>query len=219
MGRLNLKSLQKRTLSAAVLIPLTLLAVYMGGPLFYLLVFALSVISLYEWNMMAAKTEKRGASIALGALYVLGGFVFCLLIREKLDLGPSVIFLLMVWGADIGAYFTGKIIGGPKMAPSISPNKTWAGLAGGCVFAGLLAALYVLAFGGAAQPAILALGVVIALAGQGGDLLVSQMKRTVGVKNTGDIIPGHGGVLDRIDSMLLAAPVFYGLFSVLGIQI
>lgn len=228
VGRFNLKSLQKRTVSAVVMIPLVLLAVYTGGWLFYLMVFGLTVTSLYEWNMMAAKTEARGRHVGLGALYVLVGFVFCILIREYESLGAAVVFLLMVWAADIGAYFTGKAIGGPKMSPVISPNKTWAGLGGAAVFGGLIGVIYVFAtaFLGtephieiAPLISIFGIGLVIGLAGQAGDLIVSAMKRTAGVKDTGDLIPGHGGLLDRIDSMLLAAPVFYFLFSALGMSV
>lgn len=228
MGRFNIQSLQKRTLSAAVMIPLVLLAVYMGGALFYLMVFGLTVISLYEWNMMAAKTDAQGRNVALGALYVLGGFVFCTLVREYEGLSAAVVFLLMIWAADIGAYFTGKTIGGPKMSPKISPNKTWAGLVGASVFAGLVGLLYV--YGASyfsAEPSLEAqsmigvfvIGLILGIAGQGGDLVVSLMKRTAGVKDTGAIIPGHGGLLDRVDSMLLAAPVFYFLFGAFRISV
>ena len=134
----------------------------------------------------------------------------------------------MVWAADIGAFFVGKYFGGPKMAPRISPNKTWAGLGGGCDFAGVIAILFFCVnvlvspeavFSWMGVVLIFVLGVVIALAGQAGDLLISAMKRKTGVKDTGTLIPGHGGLLDRIDSMLLAAPVFYVLFSLFGIDL
>lgn len=228
MGRFNIQSLQKRTLSAVIMIPLVLLAVYWGNWLFYLMVFGLTVLSLYEWNMMAAKTEKRARYAALGALYIFTGFVFCIMVREHEGLGAAVVFLLMIWAADIGAYFPGKTIGGPKMSPKISPNKTWAGLAGACVFGGLVGFLYLLGAGLLSVeshfevPSLIGIfvtGMLMGLFGQGGDLVVSAMKRTAKVKDTGALIPGHGGLLDRIDSMLLAAPVFYFLFSVLRISV
>ena len=137
MGKFNLKSLQERTLSAVVMIPVVLLAVVWGGWPFFAMVTLLAIISLHEWFAMARKTDNFGFYAALGILYVLIGFLCCALIREDYSFMAAVMFLIMVWSADIGAYFTGKVIGGAKLAPSISPNKTWAGLAGACDTAGI----------------------------------------------------------------------------------
>ena len=112
--------------------------------------------------------------------------------------------------ADTGGYFFGKLIGGPKMAPKVSPNKTWAGLCG-CIVGGIGGAF-------AAQALLLprlqwldcvCLGLCIALVGQIGDLFVSLLKRAFGVKDTGAILPGHGGLLDRIDALLLTGPLIF----------
>ena len=120
----------------------------------------------------------------------------------------SVIWLLLIiWAMDIGAYFAGKTIGGPKLAPRISPKKTWAGLIGGTATAGLVSWLAGGALEVANDPVLLLAGVGLGLWSQVGDLIESQVKRHFGVKDSGAIIPGHGGVLDRIDSLLFTLPV------------
>ena len=113
-----------------------------------------------------------------------------------------------VWATDSGAYCFGKLIGGPKLAPSVSPGKTWAGLFGG-VFCSALwctsAGLY-LGIGSAIE--LVGLGIILAILAQSGDLLMSKAKRKLSVKDTGGLLPGHGGLLDRVDSLLLTAPAF-----------
>jgi phosphatidate cytidylyltransferase len=113
--------------------------------------------------------------------------------------------LALVWATDIFAYFAGRGIGGAKLAPSISPNKTWAGLAGGMLGAGItgLAVSYYF------QLSILwaAASVFLAIASQGGDLFESWLKRRTGVKDSGALLPGHGGVLDRLDGVVPVAVI------------
>jgi phosphatidate cytidylyltransferase len=128
-----------------------------------------------------------------------------------------VLFLLLViWATDVGAYLCGRWIGGPKLAPVISPGKTWSGTVGGvAVAAAMGAALGLVAEPGAwGSAAVLAL--VIAVAAQLGDLGESAVKRRCGVKDSGRLIPGHGGLLDRVDSVMLAAPVMAALGLWLG---
>ena len=113
-----------------------------------------------------------------------------------------------MWAADVGAYAVGRSVGGPRLAPKISPNKTWSGLVGGLVAATLsgvfLAGWLDVAFlPGSGAMAAVVLGVIA----QGGDLFESALKRRCGVKDSGRMIPGHGGLLDRVDSLLAAAPV------------
>jgi phosphatidate cytidylyltransferase len=121
-----------------------------------------------------------------------------------------LLLLLIIWAADVGAYFSGRAIGGRKLAPTISPGKTWAGFFGGLVSASVVAGI-----AGTLMPAIDAsmlqlaiIGLVTAVVSVGGDLFISMHKRTVGLKDTGRIFPGHGGVLDRLDSLLAGAPFF-----------
>ncbi|MDX1381248.1 MAG: phosphatidate cytidylyltransferase [Xanthomonadales bacterium] len=151
----------------------------------------------------------------LGFVSAVGSLSFCLFalcwLREQAS-GPWLVFLLflMIWAADVGAYFSGRFLGRHKLAPRISPNKTWEGVAGGIALATAAAFLLTaLVDGLAATPtALLLLSVATTLSSVGGDLFISIHKRTVGIKDTGRLFPGHGGVLDRYDSLLAGAPFF-----------
>jgi phosphatidate cytidylyltransferase len=112
--------------------------------------------------------------------------------------------MALVWACDSGAFFAGRAIGGPKLAPEISPNKTWAGFIGGiasaAVFAGILYWFFALPLGLAiATP-------VLAMLAQAGDLYESHLKRRAGVKDSGNLLPGHGGLMDRLDGLVAVAP-------------
>ncbi len=148
----------------------------------------------------------RKPQLALGVLYC-GLPVFALMIIRRQHEG--IVFTLwalsLVWACDIGAYFTGRTLGGPKLAPVISPNKTWSGLIGGVVLASLVAALLHFEYG---LPLRLTLATpVLAVLAQAGDLYESWLKRRAGVKDSGNILPGHGGILDRLDGLVPVAPV------------
>jgi phosphatidate cytidylyltransferase len=121
-----------------------------------------------------------------------------------------LLLLLIVWAADTGAYFAGKSFGKRKLAPAISPGKTLAGLVGGLVLAPLvaLAAMHLMPVEPLGLPFIVLLSLATALVSVGGDLLVSLHKRISGLKDSGDWLPGHGGILDRLDSLIAAAPFF-----------
>ena len=120
--------------------------------------------------------------------------------------GNLLFLLLVIWCGDIGAYAAGRWLGGPRLAPRISPGKTWSGAAGGLLAAMLAGAATSLALD-AWHPFVLLAAAAIAIAGQGGDLLESAIKRRAGVKDSGRSIPGHGGLLDRLDAVLTAAPI------------
>ena len=124
----------------------------------------------------------------------------------------AAIFWLLgaVWATDIGAYVTGRLLGGPKLAPRISPNKTWAGLLGGVVCAASWGAAWG-ALAGAGMAGAIVISAITAVVAQAGDLGVSAVKRRFGVKDASRLIPGHGGMLDRVDGFLLTAPAIAGL--------
>lgn len=121
-----------------------------------------------------------------------------------------LLLLLIVWAADTGAYFAGKKFGKRKLAPAISPGKTQAGLAGGLILAPLVALLAVnlMPITSIDATVLIPLSLITALTSVGGDLLISMHKRTSGVKDSGNLLPGHGGILDRVDSLIAAAPFF-----------
>ncbi|WP_136247333.1 phosphatidate cytidylyltransferase [Halomonas borealis] len=156
-----------------------------------------------------AQWHSSGMRLAMGLWVLLPTWVGFNVLRETG--GVWLLFvLLLVWGADIGAYFVGKSLGRRKLAPSVSPGKTREGVFGGLVVAELLALVFAdwqgLAFG--ATLALLAATAVVALASVVGDLLESMLKRHRGLKDSSRLLPGHGGVLDRIDSLCAAVPLF-----------
>jgi phosphatidate cytidylyltransferase len=142
-----------------------------------------------------------------GILYAAAVLVPIVTLRDDMELGLTAVLWLfaVVWAADTGAYFAGRKIGGPKLAPRISPNKTWAGAIGGVV-AGVLAGAAVTAVAGLGwKPVYGVVAFVIVVAAQVGDLVESAIKREFGVKDASALIPGHGGVMDRLDALLFAA--------------
>jgi phosphatidate cytidylyltransferase len=164
---------------------------------------------------------RRGGSPVwngVGAVYI-GVPALCLTALRAAQ-GPWAILglFITIWTADTGALVLGRFIGGPKLAPGLSPNKTWAGVLGGIAapVASLSGYLFVLHGNGwAAVP----FAAVLALAAHAGDLFESWFKRRFGVKNSGGLIPGHGGVLDRIDSALFAVPLAAALVFVFGVDL
>lgn len=202
---------KQRVLSAAILGPMFLAAVYWGGIPFYAVCGLALTISFNEWLHLSALSPTARRDLIVGGGYLALCFIAFIFLRIGMPHGAWVLFSLLftIWACDISAYFTGKKIGGPKMAPRISPNKTWSGMGGGALASGISLCLSDVAFNIIGFPFLaFIIGVFLAFVGQAGDLLISWQKRRVGVKDTGSIIPGHGGILDRIDSLLLASPVF-----------
>lgn len=205
-------ALQKRILSALILGPLVLTLIIMGGTPYLAFVAIGSGISLYELYKMEQQGNHLVRNVALETIYI----AICAAAFVQLRLGYEnglylmLAVMLTVWASDTGAYMAGKSIGGPKMCPRLSPNKTWAGLIGGMLASGLTLMLFDLAkdISSAHSIVIFLTGFVLGAVGQAGDLLISSVKRRVGVKDTGHIIPGHGGILDRIDALLLVVPTF-----------
>ncbi len=146
----------------------------------------------------------RAPRLALGMLYAGLPALALLYLQGQYDgIGLTLWTLAIVWATDIGAYFAGRRIGGPKLAPVLSPNKTWAGLIGGMVCAIVVG--FVLARVLHVPLRLAACAGVLAIAAQGGDLYESAMKRRAGVKDSGRILPGHGGVMDRLDGVVPVA--------------
>lgn len=150
----------------------------------------------------------RRPALAAGVLYA-GVPVLGLVVLRRQIGSDGLIWttwaLALVWATDIGAYFAGRAIGGPKLWPAVSPNKTWAGLIGGVIAASLFAGALHLWAG---LPLRLTLATpVLAVLAQGGDLYESHLKRRAGVKDSGTLLPGHGGVMDRLDGLVPVAPI------------
>lgn len=149
--------------------------------------------------VLAASAGNHGTG--LGIAYLGGAAIGILFLRgEPQGLMLALWTLLVVIATDTGAFFAGRSIGGPKLAPAISPNKTWAGLAGGVIAAGVVGAL--VAWAGGLPRAMMWLGAPLAVVAQGGDLYESLLKRRAGAKDSGRLLPGHGGVFDRIDGAI-----------------
>lgn len=203
-----MSELLTRTIAGVAMVALALSAAWLGGTVFALLCAAAATAIYYEWTRMT-----RGWGLG----WRLGGFAYALLpalallwVRERAgepmaDLGFAVLIwaFIVTWSADIGAYFTGRAFGGLKLAPAISPNKTISGLVGGVIAASLCAGIWVRANG--LSDVWLLLAPLFALASAAGDLFESWMKRKAGVKDSGTLIPGHGGVLDRLDGLIPVA--------------
>ncbi len=149
------------------------------------------------------------ARLAMGLFVLVPAWLGILFLRHQSSGAWLVLFVvLLVAAADIGAYFTGRAIGKRKLAPSVSPGKSWEGVAGGAVLAAILAIVFNTFFEGGELVSLLIIAVPTALISVVGDLLESMVKRHQGVKDSSQLLPGHGGVLDRIDALVAAVPVF-----------
>ena len=203
-----MSELATRTAVGIILILVALASALFGGTVFAVLVALIATIMYLEWSRMVGKWGL--AWQVLGFFYCLAPAVALLWIRERAEyegIGQGFDLLiwvfLVVWSTDIGAYFAGRAIGGPKLAPSISPNKTIAGLIGGVISAAVLAGAWVYYVGLPAP--LLWIAVPFAVAAQLGDLFESGLKRRAGVKDSGTWLPGHGGLLDRLDGLVPVA--------------
>ncbi|WP_305096345.1 phosphatidate cytidylyltransferase [Croceibacterium aestuarii] len=216
-----------RIASAVVMLALVVGAIAMGEDYVSGLVAIVAALAFVEYCLLVIKATPsiglRGTGVAFGLFY----FGFAAWVLMRLD----SYFLIAAIGAviftDTGAYFSGRTIGGPKIAPKISPSKTWAGLVGGMVFAGLwlslVAAMFFFTSEGGDLGAVWAVGYdkiisaflvgcVLAVVAQAGDFFESWLKRRAGAKDSSRLIPGHGGVFDRVDGMIPVALVV-GLLS------
>lgn len=180
------------------------------------LVLVLAVLGPFLWFLFrfgdVPTVASRMASATTGIVYAGLGLTFLALIKRDLPRGSDLVVLVLctAWLSDTGGYFAGKSIGGPKLYPAVSPNKTWSGSIGGVVAA--LAGGVVLKLWRLPELAWIDLIVLVGVGsvlGQLGDLAESLIKRSRGVKDSGALLPGHGGLLDRVDAVLFIAPFFY----------
>ena len=217
-----------RTLSGLAMLAIFAAVIWAGGPLFNgLLAVVLAGIVFEYWKLV---NDAFGLSIVgfiaiiLGLTYITGATNTLYSLRN-IGLVDALAPVVIVIAVDIGAYFFGRTFGGPKIAPSISPSKTWSGLFGGIVTAAITVAAYQLAnfdtsdpnatLGGVFNYALL-VGTFAGVVAQSGDFLESWFKRRAGVKDSGNLIPGHGGLLDRLDG-LLAVLFVMGIFTRAGV--
>ncbi len=238
-----------RTVTAIAMVAVSGIALWLGGMWWTVFVLAVGVGVWFEWSTLCLLMFPPGRA---RTVWRAGGAIYCglacavLLALRDLPGGAYPVLMIVgaVIGVDVGAYFFGRFIGGPKIAPAISPSKTWAGLVGGILGAGLALALgYFIHFLNyptivcdksiipGADPADcptsiselagiyirgdllgrvfgpLILGAFIAITAQAGDFFESWMKRRAGVKDSGNLLPGHGGLFDRVDGLLLVLAV------------
>ena len=254
-------SLKTRVISAAVLLPIVVAFLYVGGLGFALFLAFAAVLMAGEWDRLTGGRGfgQQGVMLAAGLVLVLtlgylGKVEWALMVLLPIavvlallgqfwgrgmvwpvlglfwlglpclalmwlrmgDQGMLAVLwlLLSVWSCDTGAYISGRSIGGPKLAPRISPNKTWAGLLGG-ILAAVVASVLLALISGSGSTVLFAIqGALLALISQCGDLAESSLKRRFDVKDSGNLIPGHGGILDRVDGVLFAAPALVLFFMI-----
>ena len=176
--------------------------------LFYFLI-GITVLTLWTKRPMVEALPAAGVSSS-GLLLVAFPLTFAIRLHHIPSFGPALLFFVLVitWIGDTSAYFVGRTIGKHKLAPVLSPNKTWEGAIAGIVGALLVAFAFAPRLNIPLQH-LLGMAAVGNIAGQAGDLLESSFKRSAGVKDSGTLLPGHGGVLDRIDALILAIPVVW----------
>lgn len=186
------------------------------NPVLFLVIFfwAAWLLFLWEYSKKKEQAEFRDYLILMGGLSYVS---LVLSLFFTLSAVEVILVLTAVFASDTGAYYAGSLWGGKKVWPVISPKKTWMGSLGGLVLCLLLTLILGLAFGQAAWIHFIILGVLMNLAAQFGDFFQSSLKRWNNVKDSGQILPGHGGILDRIDSLLLLLPVYVLYSAIFGV--
>ncbi len=199
-------NLRTRVISGLVMILLGVFAICFFKGLFFLLIITITILMTFEWLELtknAPAADKRKWHLT-GFIYILLPMFAVLKLRED-DYHILLWMFAVIVATDTFAYFAGKNFGGPKLMPKVSPNKTWAGLAGGVAASMIIGFLSSFMFDGSILFFVF-ISAILSVIEQGSDLLESKFKRTFGVKDSGNVIPGHGGVLDRFDGMMLVAP-------------
>lgn len=213
-----------RTLSSVAMMSVAIIAIWLGGYAFMSLVIAVGLGVFFEFSKLVlgfAHSPQARILWLLGGLTYVGLACFTLILFSAPFFGmtPAILLIAGVIGTDVGAYFAGRGIGGAKIAPRISPSKTWSGLFGGMIGAGLMmvaiqAGIYAFRGGNAGDgdvylaygwARLMLTGAALAVVAQMGDFFESWMKRRAGVKDSGRLIPGHGGLFDRTDGLIAVA--------------
>lgn len=202
--RAELRNLAVRVLSAGILGAVVLAALRWCEPAFIAICLLGTGLATSEWVGMA---RRRRITFAMGMAYIALASASLIVLDHEGGWKQTLFLLLCVWATDVGAFAAGKSLGGPRLVPTISPNKTWSGAIGG-VYAGAACGLLARHMGHLPGAQAATAGALISLCTQAGDMLESAAKRRFKVKDSGWIIPGHGGILDRIDGLLLAAPAY-----------
>ena len=208
------KELEKRIYSSLVIIPIAFFFIIQGSIFFMFFLSIFFIAISYEWTKM---NKKNNLMKILGIIFLFFSTYSTFYVRENLSLSFFIFIILICIFTDIGGYVFGKIFKGPKLT-KISPNKTFTGVVGGFLF-GLIIGLSYLKYNESkyldTNFLYVILGILlISLTSQIGDLIISFFKRKSKIKNTGKIIPGHGGILDRIDGMIFAFPYVYILIKI-----
>ena len=212
------QELIKRTVSSIILIPISLFFIIKGEIFFNFFVITMLLITLYEWHFLSLKK----AFYLPGFIFVILSFYTFFILRHEGDYRIFLLTLLTCVATDIGGYIFGKIFKGPKLT-KISPNKTYAGMFGGFLLSVILASIYfnnlsnlsLAESNGEMGIQIMLIVISISFISQVGDIVISFFKRKSKIKNTGKIIPGHGGLLDRIDGMIFAFPYTFILMKII----
>lgn len=210
-----------RAASALVVVAISVTALWLGGLAWAVFVMLVAGGVLFEWRALVRGWQPSllgevGWTLG-GILYIAPAAALLMILREgERGFADVLTLIALVAAIDIGAYFTGRALGGPKIAPAISPSKTWAGLLGGIL--GATAVLILSAWLSQAEPAwwqVLGLATLAAIVSQAGDFFESWLKRRAGVKDSGRLIPGHGGLFDRVDG-LIAVSLLAALLAVVS---
>jgi len=194
-----------------------LVAAYFGGPMALLVALGITVLGTIFWRMPGGSVgfvrDVSAGVFLIGYVPLLAGFAILLVQPEADGPGRVVTFFLVVVASDVGGYVAGVLFGKHPMAPTISPKKSWEGFAGStlaCIGAGIASVVFLLDGDWWAGAIVGAVAVVTATVG---DLGESMIKRDLGIKDMSNLLPGHGGVMDRLDSLLISAPIAYLLLT------
>lgn len=203
----------QRVAAALILLPIALYAILSSTNLFNFLVLLVAVLMTAEWLEITKNQKNQRYWKVLGLCYIIIPLYCAMRIRNY---DGEILFWMfsIIWTTDIFAFFAGRTLGGPKLLPSVSPNKTWSGLAVGAFGSMLIGSISIFMFQGGSITFFLLASFFLSLLEQVSDLCESKIKRICGVKDSGSIIPGHGGVIDRLDGMIFVAPAVWILINI-----